>query len=117
MQITMPELKDGEKYAGISLDENGQPNEHVILLPGDVVDMTWDQAMEWADKKGGDLPTHQEMGLLFANLKGKFEKSWYWSSTQYLTDTALCHDFDVGIHGFVHKDIQGRARAVRRLSI
>lgn len=46
--ITLPELKDGEIYAGILLNEDGTPLHHVILLPGDNEASNWQAQMEWA---------------------------------------------------------------------
>ena len=42
------------------------------ILPGEF-EGTWKQAMAWAKKQGGELPTRKEQALLFANASGKFE--------------------------------------------
>jgi hypothetical protein len=116
--IQLPELNVGEKYAGFTLDEEGQPKEHIILLPGDVGDVTWEQAIEFANEAGGDLPSRQEQALLYANLKGELKAYWHWSSTQYSRYDASSQDFSCcGSQVSLDKHYKLRARAVRRLPI
>jgi hypothetical protein len=71
------ELQPGERYAGMILGKDGDPSYHLVLLPGQQDDITWEKAMEWAAKQGGEyvsnLPTRREQSLLFANLKEEFE--------------------------------------------
>jgi hypothetical protein len=112
-------LNLGEVYAGILLGENGAPDHHLILLPGDVSDVTWPQAMDWAAKEGGVLPTRREQSLLFANAKAAFQNRWYWSSEQHAanSDSAWIQYFGGGGQHGSHKSFEGRARAVRRLII
>jgi hypothetical protein len=76
--ITLPELAKGEHYAGILLGDDGKPAHHLVLIPGDTK-LNWADAGAWAKKQGGELPTRREQSLLFANLRGKFERDWYWS--------------------------------------
>ena len=110
-------IKDGEQYAGLILGKNGQPDYHLILLPGQVDDITWPDAKTWAEKIGGSLPNRREQSLLFANLKESFNSCWYWSDTQYAGDEsyALLQYFDGGYQGTNHKDNKYPARAVRRV--
>ena len=69
-------LKAGELYAGIILGKDGQPDHHLILLPGEPAKrLSWDRAVKWATKNGGELPTRREQSLLFANLKEEFEET------------------------------------------
>lgn len=112
-------LKDGEHYAGILLGENGEPDQHIILLPGQTTDITWDAAVEWAAKAGGALPTRSEQALLYANLKSQFQSAWYWSGEQYAANPshAWGQDFYYGTQDNGRKSYEGRARAVRRLPI
>ncbi len=114
--ITLPELKEGEFYAGILLGKDGAPDQHVILLPGQANDVTFKQAQQFAADIGGDLPTRRDQSLLFANLKEQFEERWYWSGTQHSSGSgcAWCQDFGNGDQSFNHKDYQLRARFVRR---
>ena len=72
--ITLPELKAGEIYAGILLNEDGSPSHHLILLPGDNAGADWQTQMDWAKSTGGELPTRREQSLLYANCKQHFER-------------------------------------------
>lgn len=115
MEITLPELKEGEKYAGLILVD-GKPSHHVVLLDGDVR-MVWEEALAWSAEQGGDLPSREEQALLYANLKSEFECDWYWSNTQFSRTSAYVQDFDYGFQTSNGKSYRLRARAVRRLPI
>jgi hypothetical protein len=113
--VTIP-LAPGERYAGIMLGEDGTPSHHLILLPGDVDDVSWSAAKDWAAEQGGGLPTRREQSLLFANLKGEFEERAYWSAEAHESeaDWAWCQYFIHGSQGYGPQDDEVRARAVRR---
>ena len=114
--ITTPELSEGEFYAGILLGKDGEPDHHVILLPGQANDVNFKQAQQFSADIGGDLPTRREQSLLFANLKEQFEDRWYWSGTQHASDSdyAWCQYFGNGYQYVSRKGDELRARAVRR---
>ena len=114
--ITMPELNPGEIYAGILLGKDGEPDQHLILLPGQAKEATFKQAQQFAADVGGDLPTRREQSLLFANLPEQFEKDWYWSDTQHAGDSyyAWYQTFDDGYQNIIIKSAELFARAVRR---
>jgi len=116
--ITIPQLAEGEHYAGIII-ENGRISHHLVLLPGELASGTWKKSIDWAKKKGGELPTRSEQALLYANLKTQFQSSWYWSGEQYAPDDgyAWCQNFGYGYQNYYRKNGNGRARAVRRLPI
>ena len=107
----------GGIYAGISRGVDGAPDEHLVLLPGEAVDVDWEAAGAFAASVGGELPTRAEQALLYANLKDQFEPRWYWSGTQAGPSTAWYQHFDNGNQYYVHRSYEGRARAVRRLPI
>ncbi|RQS29432.1 MULTISPECIES: DUF1566 domain-containing protein [unclassified Burkholderia] len=118
--IALPETAEDEIYVGIVANTAGELH-HVILLPGDNDDASWQAQMEWAQSIGGDLPTRIEMLFLLENHRGEFERDAYWTC-QPDTDPgysgwAWCQSFyngspyDPGQYGRL------RARAVRRLSI
>jgi hypothetical protein len=113
------ELAPGERYAGIVLDGAGEPKHHLVLLPGDAENITWPDALEWAKKAGGELPTRQEQALLFANLKDEFQAAWYWSSQAHETNGSCAwgQGFSIGGQSFSRKFYEGRARAVRRFAV
>ena len=116
-------LRPGEHYAGLIVGKDGEPSHHLVLLPGQAEDITWDKAMEWAAKQGGEyvasLPTRREQSLLYANLKDQFEEHWYWSCEAHESESgwAWYQDFGLGRQDYGLKSDELRARAVRRLPI
>ena len=117
--IELPELNEGEHYAGILIGKDGAPSHHLILLPGDVDEHTWEDAKEWAASIGGELPSRREQSLLFANLGEQFKRDWYWSAEQHSSNSgwAWCQYFGNGLQDYNYQDHEFRARAVRRLII
>jgi hypothetical protein len=112
-------LAPGERYAGLILGENGETDYHLVLLPGEAEEVTWDNAGKWAQEQGGVLPSRREQSLLFANLKGEFQPAWYWSGQQHEQESgwAWCQGFFDGRQGTSLRYDEFRARAVRRLVI
>ena len=112
-------LKPGEEYAGIILGKNGEPDHHLILMPGQTTDVSWPQAKKFAAKAGGELPTRREQSLLFTNLKEQFKDRAYWSCAQHASDPdyAWYQYFDDGLQGSYGTNGKFRARAVRRVII
>ena len=112
------ELQDGEAYAGLVLTADGTPSHHLVLLPGQAEDVTWQAAGDWATAQGGHLPSRQEQALLYANCKGKFETAWYWSGQEHERDGSYAwyQGFGNGDQHDGSKSYEGRARAVRRLT-
>jgi len=117
-QITTPELKENEIYAGAIINPDGTGN-HIILLDGDHEESDWSSAMDWAKEQGGDLPNRVESALLFNQLKDRFKPEWYWTNEQHASTSgyAWFQSFDGGAQDIWSKDNQLRARAVRRLSV
>jgi len=114
-------LAPGEHYAGLLLGKDGELRYHLVLLPGQADDITWDKAMEWAGKQGGEyvasLPTRREQALLYANLKEEFEERAYWSCEAHESGWAWSQLFRYGTQTSYGRIIELRARAVRRLVI
>ena len=102
------ELQPGERYAGLIIGKDGEPSYHLVLLPGQQDDITWDKAMAWANVWGGQytssLPTRREQSLLFANLKEEFEDRAYWSCEASKSDSswAWYQRFVGGLQGITH---------------
>jgi len=121
--ITFPkveiELNRGERYAGIVLGGVALDSYHLILLPDEAESIDWPDAKGWAAGIGGALPIRREQALLFANLKGEFKESWYWSAEQHASysDCAWIQYFESGRQDLSSKRYDGHARAVRRLPI
>lgn len=112
-------LQEGELYAGLILGRQGEPDHHLILLPGRAADVSWPLAQDWAAARGGVLPTRRELALLFANLREEFDRAWYWSSEQHETRAQLVwgQNFASGIQTVYGRPFRGNARAVRRVPI
>ncbi|QWE95308.1 DUF1566 domain-containing protein [Cupriavidus sp. EM10] len=110
------QLKPGERYAGIVLDDSGAFSHHLILLPSQANDFSWAAACKWADEQQGSLPTRREQSLLFANLKSEFDERAYWSGEKHAENAgwAWSQDFYYGLQDFYGQDNELRARAVRR---
>ena len=118
-QFIKENLKAGELLAGLILGKNGEPDYHLVLLPGQANDVTWKDAKAWAKKIGGELPTRREQSLLFANQREAFEARWYWSAELYApaSGSAWVQLFSNGRQDYGYLDLKLRARAVRRLFI
>ncbi len=118
--VSIPQLAEGEIYVGIVTNTAGKQH-HVVLLPGDNDDASWQVQMEWAKSIGGDLPTRVEMLFLLGNHRDAFEPDAYWTC-QPDTDPgysgwAWYQLFTNGYQFSYHQDGELRARAVRRLPI
>jgi hypothetical protein len=117
------DLAPGEHYAGLIVGKDGEPSYHLVLVPGQADDISWDKAMEWAGNQGSDyiasLPTRREQALLYANLKEQFEERAYWSCEAHESESgwAWCQYFFYGGQTNGRKHYELRARAVRRLII
>jgi hypothetical protein len=110
-------LAPGERYAGLVLDDNGEPSHHLVLLPGEAEEVNWDEAKDWVIEQGGGLPTRHEQALLYANLKSEFWSGWYWSNEANGDASAWYQYFFNGDQSYNRQNNELRARAVRRLSI
>jgi hypothetical protein len=112
-------LNEGELYAGLILGRQGEPDHHLVLLPGRAADVSWSAAQEWAAARDGVLPTRRELALLFANLREEFDRAWYWSSEQHEIRAQLVwgQNFASGIQTVYGRPFRGNARAVRRVPI
>ncbi len=112
-------LKPDEVYAGLILGQDGAPDHHLIVIPGEAETVTFAEAQKWAKKQGGDLPTRREQRVLFANAKEAFHTDWYWSGEPNASDAryAWYQCFDYGYQSGNYVGSHCRARAVRRLII
>ena len=116
---TRPTLNEGEHYAGLILCKDGEADYHLILLPGEANDINWRDAKNWAAEQGGELPTHREQSLLFANLQEQFQPRWYWSCEEHKEHAhcAFVQYFNDGHQLHSRKDTEDCARAVRRIAV
>lgn len=117
--IQKPPINEGESYVGLIGQANGEAY-HLILLPGDNDDATYQHQMDWAKSIGGDLPDRIEQAMLFKHFKSEFKKEdWYWSNETHQRDSSgvWCQSFGYGAQDTYHKRFELRARAVRRAPI
>lgn len=116
INTTIPETTDGEIYIGAFINADGTGH-HTILIPGDNEDAQWQEQMDWAKSKGGDLPNRAELLTMYEKFSFQFEKSWYWSNTTDRDNAAWAwfQNFDYGFQYRYNKDYELRARAVRRV--
>lgn len=116
---TRPTLNEGELYAGLILGKDGEADYHLILLPGEAIDINWQDAKAWAEEQGGELPTRREQSLLFANAGKHFKPRWYWSCEEHKehAHSAWGQDFHGGDQVTELKVNESCARAVRRTSV
>ena len=116
-------LAPGENYAGLVIGKDGEPSYHLVLLPAQADDITWDTAMQWASNQCSEhvasLPTRREQALLYANLKEEFEDRTYWSCQAHETESgwAWIQGFINGLQLINREGNELRARAVRRLTL
>ena len=110
----------GGAYAGIAKGMDGEPDGHLVLL-ADKPDSQMDfaDAVEWANSlgDGARLPTRFEAALLYANLRDSFDLTWHWTGTQYSATNAWQQRFTTGNQSIYDKDVEVKARAVRRFPI
>lgn len=107
----------GERYGGLLLGKDGEPDRHIIKLPGDNDAASWEKQMEWARSIGGDLPTRRMQSLLMANLKEELQPAWYWSCEQRDAGSAWSQLFYNGYQNWSLTYLKCRAVAVRSVPI
>ena len=113
---TLPELKPGEHYVGLTLHDN-TPH-HLILLGGEVA-LNWTAAGKWAKEQGGELPSRLDLLVCHQRAPQLFQREYYWSNEQPADDPASAwfQSFDWGGQGYWPVDDEFRVRAVRRVPI
>lgn len=107
---------DGGTFAGITTKPDGA-HYAVFLLPEQGENLTWQQALAWADEQGGELPTRPVASMLFANVKDKLKPEWHWTSEAYNASCAWLCTFDDGYIGTGRKSFGGCAVAVRLIPL
>jgi hypothetical protein len=108
---------EGGTFAGLTTDATGAHCAVVLLADAPDGEMTWKQAMAWADGIGAALPKRPVSALLFMHLKDQFQKDWYWTGEQYSASLAWAQYFNLGDQGTSTKSAELRARAVRLIQL
>jgi hypothetical protein len=107
---------DGGTFAGLTTRQDGT-HHAVILLPEHGTRIEWKQALTWANKQGGELPTRPVASLLFANVKDKLQPGWHWTSEEDDASYAWYCNFGNGYIHLNHKSYEGSAVAVRLIPL
>ena len=118
---TLPEIGSAWEegiYAGLTVHRNIPMA--LVLLPNEKERINWADAGAWAETQGGVLPSRGDMLILFENARDQFNKDgWYWTDTVHpvYADSAFIQFFGFGGQYDDRKDLDCRARAVRRVAI
>jgi hypothetical protein len=84
--------------------------------------MEWPDALEFAERAGGVLPSRIDMLVLFKNARSEFKSGWsdwYWTTEEVpgYADYAFIQNFAYGDQFSARKGNGSRARAVRRVPL
>ena len=118
---------NGPGFGGLQTDQLFEPyfttkpdGTHcaVVLLP-DLPDkrLPWKAAMAWAKKIKAELPARPVSALMFANVRDAIQADWYWTCEELDGSYAWYQNFYDGHQYVNHKSYEGRARAVRRVTV
>ena len=114
------ELRSGEHYAGLMLNDDGTPLYHLVLMAARTDKrLSWEGAKDWASKIGGSLPTRREMSLIYTHCHAHVKHEWHWLSEPYEGDSSYawaCY-FGTSSQDVNRKSSESRAIAVRRILI
>lgn len=106
----------GGIFAGLTTKKDGT-HCAVVRLPEQGEKLTWEEAIAWATKQGGELPSRPVAALLFANGKAALRPLWHWTSEEDDASFAwYCYFFD-GYQDGNSKSHEGRAVAVRSIPL
>jgi hypothetical protein len=109
----------GGTFVGLTTRKDG--THHAVALlpdtPADDAELTWPQAMEWAQGVGGELPQRPVAALLFANARDQFEREWHWTGEEFDGSCAWGQFFDDGYQDYGHEGSPLRCRAVRLIQL
>ena len=102
-------LEDGYIYVGIM--SNDKERYHLAIKAEAKGKFTWDAAM---DKFGEEMPTSQELSMVFVQGLFKDCDKFHWSSREHDNDFAYIQRFSNGYHSNYHKNNSFSVRCVRR---
>jgi len=116
---------DGGTFAGIVTLKDGAHVAIALLADKPEKDLTWADAMAWAESVDGVIPTRPVATMLYANAKDQFESTWHWTSENLDADTGEKDDasyawgcyFNYGHQGCSSVSSSGAARAVRLIPL
>ena len=111
-------LLDAGIFAGVITQKDGT-HVAVVLLLECCTKLAWGQAMEWAQKQGGVLPTSPIAAMLFANVKASLPRGGHWTSEEDDEEASfawICNFYD-GTQFSTRKRHEAAAVAVRLITI
>jgi len=117
---------DEGTFHGVITTKDGTHMAVVLLDAKPKGRMTWKEAQAWAESVGGALPSRPVAALLYANAKGLFDPTWYWTSDSLEADTGdeddasyawYCTFYDGFQGSFLHEGAEGAAVAVRLIPL
>lgn len=119
--VSWPTMRVGERKAGTVLDIETGVVYDLMLMPGELEDVTREQALAILNAAGGDLPSQCEM-LMLEKLLGTatFETDAYWTKekVKFEGDEHESHScYVAGYFDFTEPYDEMRARGVRRVSV
>jgi hypothetical protein len=82
-------------------------------------ELDWQEAKEWCDSVGGELPNRQVLLACYLNddIKAEFAAGDYWSSTEFSATYAWFQYFTNGYHYNGNKAYSLYVRAVKKYAI
>lgn len=110
----------GGYYAG---DHDGH---HIICSPIEYelpVKLNWGQASEYCKSLGMELPTSEELDLVYKLFRAdpviipRRFYPWYWSSTMYGAEKYRCQSFSFGGQGIINNTATLFTRPIIRIKI
>ena len=110
----------GERHIGTILSDDGHGH-HIIRLPYDQDKrLTWQEAMEYAEQEGAELPDRVEGALLYAKREAdEYAAEYHWTREQLAghESYAWLQSFGYGSQSLIHKDFKYRVVLVRRIPV
>lgn len=79
--------------------------------------MTWQDAMDWCESIGQELPSREVLLMAYMNpgLRCSFANNYYWSYSEIDSNYAWYQNFSNGYQSFYNKDNTLSVRAVRAI--
>ena len=90
-----------------------------LLGPEAPEEMNWNDAREWCQSIGGELPPRDVLLQCYINESTKplFKTAWYWSSPDFDATTAWIQTFPSGYQGTSFKTTSNYVRAVQAIKL
>lgn len=108
---------DGGIFFGLTTSKSGMHFAATLLPAKSKKCLPWQEAMAWAEKQGGALPSRPAAAMLLANLEDKLEPLWHWTNEEFDASYAWdCYFYD-GCQNGIHESYEGSVVAVRLIPL